>query len=67
MDTMTVNMCHHGMARLNYARVLIEVEANKEWKSKIEVQYRDKKNKVKGTKQVDVEYAWKPLVCCHIL
>ncbi|GJV05765.1 hypothetical protein Tco_1343421 [Tanacetum coccineum] len=45
MDTMTANMCHNGMGRLDFARVLVEMDADKEFKQTIEVQYRDKNNK----------------------
>ncbi|GKD94408.1 hypothetical protein Tco_1374245, partial [Tanacetum coccineum] len=41
MDTMTANMCHNGMGRLDFARVLVEMDADKEFKQTIEVQYRD--------------------------
>ncbi|GJY63014.1 RNA-directed DNA polymerase, eukaryota, reverse transcriptase zinc-binding domain protein [Tanacetum coccineum] len=65
MDTMTANMCHNGVGRLNFARVLVEMEADKEFKKSIEVQYRDSVNNIKGTKKVNVSYDWKPLVCSH--
>ncbi|GKC58901.1 RNA-directed DNA polymerase, eukaryota, reverse transcriptase zinc-binding domain protein [Tanacetum coccineum] len=65
MDTMTANMCHNGMGRLEFARVLVEACADKEFKNQIEVQYRDKDNNVKGTKVVKVTYDWKPVVCTH--
>nr|GEW53824.1 hypothetical protein [Tanacetum cinerariifolium] len=38
MDTMTANMCHSGLGRLNFARVLIEMKADKEDK-KVNVSY----------------------------
>ncbi|PWA52731.1 zinc knuckle CX2CX4HX4C [Artemisia annua] len=57
MDTMTTHMCQFGVGRSNYARVLIEIEAIK--------QYVDKNQNVKGTKEVKVEYDWKPDVCSH--
>ncbi|GJR16523.1 hypothetical protein Tco_0799175 [Tanacetum coccineum] len=47
MDTMTDNMCHNGIGRLDFARVLVEMDADKEFKQTIEVQYRDKNNKEK--------------------
>ncbi|GJZ96178.1 RNA-directed DNA polymerase, eukaryota, reverse transcriptase zinc-binding domain protein, partial [Tanacetum coccineum] len=65
MDTTTAAMCHNGMGRLDYARVLVEMVADKEFKKVIEVQYRDGENKVKGTKRVNVSYDWKPNVCTH--
>ncbi|GJT53533.1 RNA-directed DNA polymerase, eukaryota, reverse transcriptase zinc-binding domain protein, partial [Tanacetum coccineum] len=65
MDTMTATMCHDGMGRLDFARVLVEMNANKEFKETIEVHYRDKDNKVKWTKIVNVSYDWKPAACTH--
>ncbi|GJW84489.1 RNA-directed DNA polymerase, eukaryota, reverse transcriptase zinc-binding domain protein [Tanacetum coccineum] len=65
MDAMTASMCHSGMGRTDFARVLIEMDANKEFKSVIEVQYRDSENKIKGTKKVKVSYDWKPAACSH--
>ncbi|GJT78502.1 RNA-directed DNA polymerase, eukaryota, reverse transcriptase zinc-binding domain protein [Tanacetum coccineum] len=47
MDTMTANMCHNVMGRLDFARVLVEMDADKEFKQTIEVQYRDNNNKEK--------------------
>ncbi|GJW76252.1 RNA-directed DNA polymerase, eukaryota, reverse transcriptase zinc-binding domain protein [Tanacetum coccineum] len=37
----------------------------KGFKEKVELQYRDKQNQVKGTKSVKVAYDWKPEVCSH--
>ncbi|GJZ44710.1 zinc knuckle CX2CX4HX4C containing protein [Tanacetum coccineum] len=47
------------------ASSLVEMNAEKEFKQTIEVQYRDKDNKVKGTKTVNVSYDWKPAACTH--
>ncbi|GJR19678.1 hypothetical protein Tco_0968205 [Tanacetum coccineum] len=65
MDAMTASMCHSGMGRTDFARVLIEMDASKEFKSVIEVQYKDSGNKIKGTKKVKVSYDWKPAACSH--
>ncbi|GJY86838.1 RNA-directed DNA polymerase, eukaryota, reverse transcriptase zinc-binding domain protein [Tanacetum coccineum] len=65
MDNMIANMCHNGLGRLDFARVLVEMDADIEFKKTIEVQYRDNSNKVKGTKMVNVTYDWKPAVCTH--
>ncbi|GJW24772.1 RNA-directed DNA polymerase, eukaryota, reverse transcriptase zinc-binding domain protein [Tanacetum coccineum] len=65
MDAMTASMCHNGMGRIDFARVLVEMDASKEFKSVIEVQYRDNENKIKGTKKVNVSYDWKPAACSH--
>lgn len=41
------------------------MDAKKEFKDNVELQYRDKNQNVKGTKVVRVEYDWKPSVCTH--
>ncbi|PWA65938.1 ATPase, F1/V1/A1 complex, alpha/beta subunit, Zinc knuckle CX2CX4HX4C [Artemisia annua] len=62
---MTANMCYKGIGNLEFARVLVEMDAEKEIKKFIEIQYRDVCNNVKGSKKVQVVYDWKPPVCCH--
>ncbi|GJT07882.1 ATPase, F1/V1/A1 complex, alpha/beta subunit [Tanacetum coccineum] len=63
MDSMTANMCKQGFGRIDYARVLVEIDASKGFKDMIELMYKDKQNNCKGVKKVKVEYSWKPLVC----
>ena len=48
MNSITASMCHRGVGNLDYARVLAEFDAEKEIKQEIEVQYRDKENRIKG-------------------
>ncbi|GKA07497.1 RNA-directed DNA polymerase, eukaryota, reverse transcriptase zinc-binding domain protein [Tanacetum coccineum] len=69
MDNMTARRCQFGEGRLDFARVLVEFDVVKGCKEKIEIQYRDMNKNVKGTKQVNVEYAWKPKICshCHVI
>ncbi|GJU97578.1 hypothetical protein Tco_1326849 [Tanacetum coccineum] len=43
MDDMTSQMCQYGKGMIAYARVLVEVNACKEFKEFIEVQYKDNK------------------------
>nr|GEZ11113.1 ATPase, F1/V1/A1 complex, alpha/beta subunit, zinc knuckle CX2CX4HX4C [Tanacetum cinerariifolium]GEZ11374.1 ATPase, F1/V1/A1 complex, alpha/beta subunit, zinc knuckle CX2CX4HX4C [Tanacetum cinerariifolium] len=57
MNIMTANMCHSGLGRLNFSRVLVEMEADKEFKKTIEVQYKDSVNNIKGTKKANDFYA----------
>ncbi|PWA70675.1 leucine--tRNA ligase, chloroplastic/mitochondrial [Artemisia annua] len=45
---------------ISYARVLVEVEAKKELRNKVKIEYVDKDKNVKGFKEVQVEYEWKP-------
>ncbi|PWA40462.1 hypothetical protein CTI12_AA562450 [Artemisia annua] len=63
MDSMTASMCYRGIGNLDYARVLVEFDAEKDLKYEIEVQYRDKENRIKGSKKVKVLYDWKPCRC----
>ncbi|PWA98459.1 DnaJ domain-containing protein [Artemisia annua] len=51
--------------RTEYARVLIEMDAKKEFKESVELQYRDRNQQVKGSKIVKVEYDWMPSVCSY--
>nr|GEX81118.1 RNA-directed DNA polymerase, eukaryota, reverse transcriptase zinc-binding domain protein [Tanacetum cinerariifolium] len=51
MDTMTATMRHTGNGNVDYARVLTEMDSEKEFKNEIETQYRDNKNIVKGVKK----------------
>ncbi|GJV63164.1 RNA-directed DNA polymerase, eukaryota, reverse transcriptase zinc-binding domain protein [Tanacetum coccineum] len=43
------------------------VEASKGFKELIELQYMDKNQNVKGTKNVKVVYDWKPPMCSHFV
>nr|GEU90296.1 hypothetical protein [Tanacetum cinerariifolium] len=51
--------------RTEFARVLVEVDADKGFKETVELQYKDEHNQVKGTKTVKVAYDWKPDICSH--
>ncbi|GKE09276.1 RNA-directed DNA polymerase, eukaryota, reverse transcriptase zinc-binding domain protein, partial [Tanacetum coccineum] len=68
MDNVTTNMCKMGTGRLGFARVLIEVEAEKGLPSSIDIVYKDGKNVVIGKKIVQVQYDWVPPMCsfCHV-
>ncbi|GJR91349.1 RNA-directed DNA polymerase, eukaryota, reverse transcriptase zinc-binding domain protein [Tanacetum coccineum] len=61
MDQVTANMCHSRVGRIGFARVLVEIDAEKGYTDKIEIIYMDDGKNVKRRKFVDVEYAWKPL------
>nr|GEY25357.1 hypothetical protein [Tanacetum cinerariifolium] len=65
MDDMTTNMCHNGTGRSAFARVLMEIEADKGFKDLTEIKYKDKSNNVIRTKFVKVEFSWKPISCSH--
>ncbi|GJV34890.1 RNA-directed DNA polymerase, eukaryota, reverse transcriptase zinc-binding domain protein [Tanacetum coccineum] len=65
MDNMTAYVCKNRVGKTEFARVLVEINADKGFKEKVELQYKDKQNQVKGTKTVRVAYDWKPDVCSH--
>ncbi|GJW12093.1 RNA-directed DNA polymerase, eukaryota, reverse transcriptase zinc-binding domain protein [Tanacetum coccineum] len=65
MDKMTTDMCKEGSGRLGYASVLVEVNAEKEYLEKNEINYVDALEKVKMKKWVKVEYSWKLDKCSH--
>ncbi|PWA34731.1 ATPase, F1/V1/A1 complex, alpha/beta subunit, Zinc knuckle CX2CX4HX4C [Artemisia annua] len=65
MDQTTARMCNEGRGRLGYARVLVEISAEKEFKDKIEICYQNDMQGQYGHKFVNVEYAWKPPKCSH--
>ncbi|GJT86251.1 RNA-directed DNA polymerase, eukaryota, reverse transcriptase zinc-binding domain protein [Tanacetum coccineum] len=65
MDHMTAEMCKEGTNRLGYARVLVEIDAGKNYVDKVKIYYADSQINVKKTKWVKVEYSWKPGRCNH--
>ncbi|GJU66834.1 ribonuclease H-like domain-containing protein [Tanacetum coccineum] len=65
IDEVTTRMCVTSVGRIRFARVLIEIDAGKEIKDRIEVMYKGKNVAVGTKKFVDVEYAWKPSACAH--
>nr|GEX78796.1 RNA-directed DNA polymerase, eukaryota, reverse transcriptase zinc-binding domain protein [Tanacetum cinerariifolium] len=52
-----------GTGRVGFARVLVEVEAEKGLPDTIEIEYRDCEKVVTGKKYVKVEYDWKLALC----
>nr|GEU50184.1 hypothetical protein [Tanacetum cinerariifolium] len=65
MEEVTTRMCLTGEGRVGFARVLVEINAEKEIKDKIEIVYKGKNITDGLRKVVEVEYAWKPFVCEH--
>ncbi|GJT98725.1 hypothetical protein Tco_1094243 [Tanacetum coccineum] len=57
MDSMAANMCKQGFGKIDYARVLVEIDASKGFRDVIELMYKDKLNNCKGVKKVKVEYS----------
>lgn len=60
MDSITATICNTGKGRMGYARVLVEVDAQKGLHDKVEVVYRNANNVQTRIKHVSVEYSWKP-------
>nr|GEZ82496.1 zinc knuckle CX2CX4HX4C [Tanacetum cinerariifolium] len=50
IDQVTAEMCKNGVGRLGYARFLIKINTEDEFLDKIEINYLDKRRKVKSTK-----------------
>lgn len=58
-------MCNEGTGMIHYARFLTEVDAEKEFKDKIEIGYKGNVMGNNKSKFVNVEYSWKPPHCKH--
>nr|GEZ82310.1 hypothetical protein [Tanacetum cinerariifolium] len=65
MDTNIAAICHKGICNFDFARILVEMDAEKELKKEIVIQYKDKNNNVRGSKTVKVVYDWIPLIYTH--
>ncbi|PWA45578.1 hypothetical protein CTI12_AA513710 [Artemisia annua] len=61
MDRVTTSMCEKAYGRASFARVLIEVDANKGLVDSVEVWYR----KMDRSVVLKVDYVWKPPICSH--
>nr|GEV73045.1 ATPase, F1/V1/A1 complex, alpha/beta subunit, zinc knuckle CX2CX4HX4C [Tanacetum cinerariifolium] len=65
MDDITTRMCITGIGRIGFARVLVEIDAEKGIKDKIKIMHKSK-SITEGTKKiVDVKYSWIPCICSH--
>ncbi|GKB96212.1 RNA-directed DNA polymerase, eukaryota, reverse transcriptase zinc-binding domain protein [Tanacetum coccineum] len=65
MDEITTKMCVTRVGRIGFARVLVEIDAEKGIKDKIEIMYKSKNISVGTKKIVDVEYYWIPSIYSH--
>ncbi|GJZ59818.1 RNA-directed DNA polymerase, eukaryota, reverse transcriptase zinc-binding domain protein [Tanacetum coccineum] len=63
MDQITSNMCRVGTGRVGFARVLVEVKAEKGLPDTIEIEYMNCEKVMTGKKYVKVEYYWAPALC----
>ncbi|PWA63808.1 ATPase, F1/V1/A1 complex, alpha/beta subunit, Zinc knuckle CX2CX4HX4C [Artemisia annua] len=61
MDRITTSMCEKAYGRASFARVLVEVDAEKELVDNVEVCYES----LGKSMNLRVEYAWKPPHCTH--
>ncbi|GJY40805.1 RNA-directed DNA polymerase, eukaryota, reverse transcriptase zinc-binding domain protein [Tanacetum coccineum] len=67
MDANTAAMCHKGIGNFDFAKVLVEIDARKELKKEIVIQYRDKNNNVKGSKTIKVKISRQIRSSSHLL
>ncbi|GKE15675.1 RNA-directed DNA polymerase, eukaryota, reverse transcriptase zinc-binding domain protein [Tanacetum coccineum] len=65
MDKTTTRICNEGKERIRYARVLVEMQADKEFQREIKICYRSSlsDNKERDSLVCGVEYHGKPPVC----
>nr|GEU28937.1 hypothetical protein [Tanacetum cinerariifolium] len=54
-----------GVGNFGYAKVLVEIQADKEFKDKFEICYKNNDERTKCSKFVKVEYSWEPPKCCE--
>ncbi|GKC50269.1 RNA-directed DNA polymerase, eukaryota, reverse transcriptase zinc-binding domain protein [Tanacetum coccineum] len=64
MDKTTTMICKGGHGNYGYARVLVEIQVDKEFKDVVEICYKSNHQRTKCSKFVNVEYSWKPPKCC---
>nr|GFB16362.1 hypothetical protein [Tanacetum cinerariifolium] len=63
MDKVTTDMRNGCIGRVGFARVLIEVVAEKGLPNNIDIVYKDGKSTVISKKSVKVQYDWAPPLC----
>nr|GFA17514.1 hypothetical protein [Tanacetum cinerariifolium] len=61
MDRIITTMCERSYGKASFARVLVEVDSTKGLANSLEVWYMS----LGKSMLIDVEYAWRPLVCEH--
>nr|GEX56979.1 RNA-directed DNA polymerase, eukaryota, reverse transcriptase zinc-binding domain protein [Tanacetum cinerariifolium] len=54
MDEMTIHMCQYGVGMTDYAKVSVKIKAKKDFGNKIKIEYIEKNENVKGTKEIDI-------------
>ncbi|GKA81933.1 RNA-directed DNA polymerase, eukaryota, reverse transcriptase zinc-binding domain protein, partial [Tanacetum coccineum] len=65
MDNMTKERCLKKSGKLDFARVLVEVSADDDLPSSLEISYPPIGNRPAKVDVLDVKYQWKPPLCTH--
>ncbi|GJU16783.1 RNA-directed DNA polymerase, eukaryota, reverse transcriptase zinc-binding domain protein [Tanacetum coccineum] len=65
MDNMTKQRCLKKSGKLDFARVLVEVSADDDLPSSLEISYPPIGNRPAKVGVLDVKYQWKPPLCTH--
>lgn len=65
MDKMTRERCLKKAGKLDFARVLVEVNANEDLHSVLEIEYPPLGNRKTRVGKLEVKYQWKPPLCTH--
>ncbi|GKD10360.1 60S ribosomal protein L27-like protein, partial [Tanacetum coccineum] len=65
MDNMTKEMCLKKSGKLDFAKVLVEVSANDDLPSSLEISYPPIGNRPAKVGVLDVKYQWKLPLCTH--
>ncbi|PWA51582.1 hypothetical protein CTI12_AA463000 [Artemisia annua] len=65
MDRMTKERCLKKAGKLDFARVLVEVNANEDLPSILEIEYPPLGNRPAKIGKLEVKYQWKPPLCTH--
>nr|GEV95019.1 hypothetical protein [Tanacetum cinerariifolium] len=65
MDKMTKERCLKKACKFDFARVLVEVNANDDLSSVLEISYPPLGNRHANIGKLDVKYQWKPPLCTH--
>ncbi|MFS7917032.1 putative RNA-directed DNA polymerase [Helianthus anomalus] len=65
MDRVTEARCANQSGKMGYARMLVDVQANLNLPSEVEVEFPATSNRPDRIGKVKVDYHWKPPVCHH--
>ncbi|PWA66587.1 hypothetical protein CTI12_AA325620 [Artemisia annua] len=65
MDRLTKERCLKKSSKLDFARVLVEVNADEDLPSSLEIEYPQIGMRPARIGKLDVKYQWKPPLCTH--